>query len=129
MRGEDAALHRMLGGTRQDDGGLSLGLELPLRPGQALPTHSQGFRLSAETVWPHAWIQSSEADSAQAVQSLPHPSLAPGPAVSCGAGPRISLSPRRCHYCVVERVWRHSVATWKLTSLVWEGKTRHLKIL
>ena len=50
MKGEDAALHRMLGGTRQDDEGLSLGLELPLRPRQALPTHSQGCRLSAETV-------------------------------------------------------------------------------
>ena len=38
MRGKDEALHRILGGTRQEAGGLSLGLELPLAPGQALPT-------------------------------------------------------------------------------------------
>ena len=39
MRGKDEALHRILGGTRQEAGGLSLGLELPLAPGPALPTH------------------------------------------------------------------------------------------
>lgn len=111
MRGEDEALHTILGGTRQEAGGLSLGLELPLAPGKPSPPPNRGCRLSADTVWPRAWIHDFEADSAQAALSLLHPGLAPGPAVSCGAGPRISLSPRRCHYRVVERMWRHSVAT------------------
>lgn len=110
MRGEDEALHRILGGTRQEAGGLSLGLELPLTPGQALPTPKPRLQAVHRLCGLMLGFTILKL-TAQAALSLLHPSLAPRPAVSCGAGPRISLSPRRCHYRVVERVWRHSVAT------------------
>lgn len=69
-------------------------------PDKPPPPHPQArLQASAEThMWPHTWIHHFETGSAQAAHPFPHHSLGRGPAVNCGASPRISLSPLRCHH-------------------------------